>query len=209
MIRLRVTPGPLTPDALEPAVAALRRGGIVAFPTETFYGLAADPRSAIAVSRIFQVKQRPPDQALPLIAASTRQVAESAGTLTPLAERLALQGWPGPLTLVIPASPHLCAEVHLSTGRIAVRVPADAVARALAEAAGHAITSTSANVSSQPPASTADDVVAAFGEGIDVLIDAGPTPGGLPSTIVDATGEVPILLRAGAVPWERVLEFLH
>jgi len=96
---------------------------------------------------------------------------------------------------------------HLSTGKIAVRVPGHAVSRGLAAAAGHALTSTSANISGEPPSSSADVVAAALGGVLDVLIDAGPTPGGEPSTIVDATGRVPVLVRAGAIAWERVLEF--
>jgi len=90
---------------------------------------------------------------------------------------------------------------------VAVRVPADDVARILASSAGHAITSTSANLSGDPPASTAERVMATLAGSIDVLIDAGPTPAGLPSTIVDVTGEAPVLVRAGVIPWERVLEF--
>jgi L-threonylcarbamoyladenylate synthase len=144
---------------------------------------------------------------LPLIAASIAQVADHVGTLTPLARRLASRGWPGPLTLVIPASPRLCADVHLSTGNIAVRVPGHAVSRALADAAGHALTSTSANISGEPPSSSPDEVAGALGTVLDVLIDAGETPGGEPSTIVDATGGAPRLIRAGAIAWERVLEF--
>jgi len=208
MIRLRVDPKQVTAAALMPAISALRSGGVVAFPTETFYGLAVDPRLTFAVTKLFELKRRLPDQAIPLIAASMLQVIEHVGTITPLAKRLAVRGWPGPLTLIIPASAELSADIHLSTGRVAVRVPGDSIARALATQAGHAITSTSANLSGNSPASTADAVVAAFGEDIDVLIDAGPTPGGLPSTIVDATGSDPVLVRAGAIPWERVLEFL-
>ena len=207
MIHLRVTPSMVGPDDLAPAVSALGRGGVVAFPTETFYGLAVDPRSAAAVKRVFELKRRAPDQPLPLIASGVDQIIDHVGTMTPLAARLASRGWPGPLTLIIPASSHLCDDVHLSTGKVAVRVPADAVARALARSAGHAITSTSANISGHPPASTPERVVASFGSGIDVLIDSGPTPAGLPSTIIDATGGVPVLVRAGAIPWERVLEF--
>src|SRR5688572_20446021 len=188
MIHLRLTRSAPDEGDLAPAVAALQNGGVVAFPTETFYGLAVDPR-------------------LPLIAGDIDQVAAHVGTVTPLAARLALRGWPGPLTLIIPASRRLCDAVHLSTGKIAVRVPADAVARALAARVGHAITSTSANISGEPPSATPDRVVASFGSGIDVLIDTGPTPAGLPSTIVDATGDVPVLVRAGAIPWDRVLEF--
>jgi L-threonylcarbamoyladenylate synthase len=207
MIHLRVTPSTIVPDDLAPAVSALRAGGVVAFPTETFYGLAVDPRSALAVRRLFEIKGRGPDQPLPLIASDVEQVVDHVGTMTPLARRLASRGWPGPLTLIIPASPRLCEGVHLSTGRVAVRVPGDAVARALARSAGHALTSTSANISGEPPASTPERVVLAFAGSIDVLIDAGATPAGLPSTIVDATGDAPILVRAGAVSWDRVLEF--
>jgi L-threonylcarbamoyladenylate synthase len=208
MIRLRVDPSAFGSNDIAAAVTALQSGGIVAFPTETFYGLAVDPRSASAVHALFALKRRRPDQPLPLIAADAGQVADHVGAMTPLAKRLAARGWPGPLTLIIPASDRLCEDVHLSTGRIAVRVPSDAVARALAASAGHAITSTSANISGDSPPSTADDVVRSLGDGIDVVIDGGSTPGGLPSTIVDATGDVPVLVRSGVVPWERVLEFL-
>ena len=207
MIHLRVRPSIVGPDDLVPAVSALRSGGVVAFPTETFYGLAVDPRSTLAVRRIFELKRRPADQPLPLIAGSLEQIVDHVGTMTPLAARLGSRGWPGPLTLIIPASDLLCPDVHLATGRVAVRVPSDAVARTLAHTAGHAITSTSANFSGNPPAATPERVVASFGSDIDVLIDSGPTPAGLPSTIVDATGDAPILVRAGAVAWERVLEF--
>ena len=129
MIHLRITPdaGAAT---LAPAVSALHDGGVVAFPTETFYGLAVDPRSALAVKRVFEIKRRPPDHPLPLIASDVDQVVDHVGTMTPLAARLASRGWPGPLTLIIPASPRLCDDVHLSTGRVAVRVPANRVARA-------------------------------------------------------------------------------
>jgi L-threonylcarbamoyladenylate synthase len=209
MIHLRVEAAVVGPDELAPAIGALRSGGVVAFPTETFYGLAVDPRSARAVRRVFGLKRRAADQPLPLIAADVDQVIDHVGTMTPLARRLASRGWPGPLTLIIPASSQLCDDVHLSTGKVAVRVPANAVARALARGTGHAITSTSANLSGEPPAATPDQVVRSFGTGIDVLIDAGPTPAGLPSTIVDVTGDAPVLLRAGVVAWDRVLEFLQ
>ena len=159
--------------------------------------------------RMFALKGRAADQALPLIAASLTQVADHVGSMTPLAERLAARWWPGPLTLIIPASPLLFAGVHGATGRVAVRVPGDSIARGLAASAGHAITSTSANLSGRPPCSTPEEVAAAFGEDLAVLIDAGRTPGGLPSTIVDATGSAPQLVRAGAIAWDRVLEFLH
>ena len=122
MLRLLVDPHAVGPDDLEAAVRALHTGGVVGFPTETFYGLAADPRSPQAVKRVFSVKQRQSDRSLPLIAASLEQVADQVGSLTPLAVRLS-RAWPGPLTLIIPASPLLCEDVHHTTGTVAVRVP--------------------------------------------------------------------------------------
>ena len=207
MIRVRVSAPAIAAGDFAAAVAALRNHGVVAYPTETFYGLGADPRSAEAVRNVFAVKGRPPNQPLPLIASDAEQIADHVGTMTPLAQRLASHLWPGALTLIIPASPRLSEEVHLSTGKVAVRVPAHVVARAFAAAAGHAITSTSANLSGKPPASMPDDVATMFGDAIDVLIDAGATPAGLPSTIIDATGPSPVLVRAGVVPWDRVLKF--
>lgn len=212
MLRLRIDPIRFQADELSPAVSAIAAGGLVVFPTDTLYGLGADPRSSAAVSRLFLFKQRPGDRPIPLVAGSLEQVRTSVGTLTPLAERLALACWPGPLTLIIPASPGLCREVHLGTGKVAVRVPDHAVARALALFVGHALTSTSANVSGGEAPAAADEVEMALGDGrvgVDVLIDAGPLRGGLPSTIVDVTGTMPLLVRAGAVPWDRVLKFLH
>ncbi len=208
MIRLRVAPGHVDENALVPAISALRNGGVVAYPTETFYGLAVDPRLAFAVTKLFALKRRPADQPIPLIAAGIAQVVEQVGTMTPLATQLASRGWPGPLTLLIPASDKLTQDVHVSTGLAAVRVPSDSIARALAEQAGHAITSTSANISGEMPVADADAIDIRLCDGIDVLIDGGPTPGGLPSTIVDASGTHPRLVRGGAIPWERVLEFL-
>jgi L-threonylcarbamoyladenylate synthase len=208
MLRLRVDPVRPGEAELRPAVSAIQNGGVVAFPTDTFYGLAVDPRSSAAVRKIFQVKRRPADQPIPLVAESVSQVADHVGALTPLARRLASKYWPGPLTLLIAASSEICAEVTQGTGTVAVRVPDHCVARALAGAVGHAMTSTSANLSGFPPLSSPDEVAASFGDTIDVLVDAGSAPGGMPSTIINASGTVPILVRAGAVPWERVLRFL-
>jgi L-threonylcarbamoyladenylate synthase len=208
MRRLRVDPVRLSDDELMPAVHAIQNGGIVAFPTDTFYGLAVDPGSSAAVRKLFQVKHRPADQPSPLIAESLSQVADHVGALTPLAKQLASKFWPGPLTLIIAASSELCAEVTQGTGTVAVRVPDHRVARALAGAVGHAMTSTSANLSGLPPLSSPDDVAASLGDTIDVLVDAGSAPGGMPSTIINASGTDPILVRPGAVPWDRVLRFL-
>jgi L-threonylcarbamoyladenylate synthase len=196
------------PDALRAAAEAIGGGAVVAFPTDTLYGLAADPRSARAVERVYALKGRDFDRPLPLIAADQAQVLAHVGPLTELARRLAAGFWPGPLTLVVLAHPGICPRVHASTGRVAVRVPSHAVARELARTAGHPITATSANRSGRPPARTAAEVVTALGDRLALILDGGETVGGPPSTIVDVTGAAPTLVRAGVVPWARVLEFL-
>lgn len=204
----------LTPDAgsplepqLAPAVAAIAGGDVVGFPTETFYGLAADPRSARAVARLFELKGRAASQPIALIAADLDQVERIAG-LSAGARRLARAFWPGPLTLVVPARVPLARAVVSERGLVGVRVSSHPVARALAAAVGHPITATSANISGEPPARTADAVARAL-PGLPVLIDGGAAPGAAPSTVVELADGRAVLLRAGAVPWERVLESLN
>lgn len=208
MVRIPVDPVNPAPGLLREAADAIGTGAVVAYPTDTFYGLAVDPRSAEPVRRLYRVKQRDPLRPVPLIAADEDQVLQQVGMMTETARRLAARFWPGPLTLVIEAAPGRCAGLGESGPTVAVRVPADPVARGLAKAAGHPITATSANRSGEPPASTADEVAAWLGASIAVLLDAGRLAGRLPSTIVDVTGPAPVLVRAGAVPWERVLEFV-
>ena len=204
---LIIEPGASTGAPIDIAVRALREGGLVIFPTDTFYGLAADPRNTVAVERLFKVKRRSKELALPLVAADTAQVTV-VGTLTPLGRKLAEQFWPGPLTLILDAPSRLDPLV-LGRGRsVAVRVPNHAVACALAGAFGYPLTATSANYSGKPAATAANEVFDSFELGVDVLLDAGRTPGGMTSTIVDVRGTAPILVRAGSVPWERVLQSL-
>ena len=185
----------------------IRDGLIVAYPTDTLYGLAVDPRNAAAVQRLFALKGRPETSALTLIAADVAQ-ARQAAHLTPAAERLARAWWPGPLTIVLPAEPVL-APAALAGGRtVGVRVPDHAVAVALAQEASFAITATSANRSGASPPASADAVRAAL-PGVDAVLDAGAAPGGHPSTIVGAIDGDVTLIRPGAVPWERVLRSLQ
>lgn len=205
-VYLAIDPGAPSLDALAPAVAALQRGGVIAYPTETFYGLGADPLSAAAVARVFGVKARVEGQSLPLIAADLAQ-ARRVAAVTGAAARLAERFWPGPLTLVVPAlAPFV--EGAQRHGTVAIRVPDHAVARALAAAFGSPITSTSANRSGEPPAAVVSEL-GGIAPRLDVVVDGGRTPGGLPSTIVDLTGGAPTLVRAGAIAWDRVLESLE
>ena len=204
--RLILEPDQSIAPQLSLAVDEIARGAIVAFPTDTFYGLAADPRSTAAIAGLLALKGRDAGKTIALIAADREQV-DAVVALTRAASRLAERFWPGPLTLVCAARRVLAAAVVGPSGGVGVRVPAHDVARALAAACGHAITATSANRSGEAP--TADpDVVARELSEVAVVIDAGPSPGGPASTVVDLTGAAPALLRAGAISWQQILDTL-
>ena len=185
------------PATLDRAAEIIRRGGVVAVPTETFYGLAADATHQIATARIFEIKGRAQTKALPLVAASLQQVASMLGPLDERTIRAAKAFWPGPLSLVVTAGPQRS---------VAIRVPSHAFVRALCARAGTLLTATSANVTGAPAAETAGAVAASLGALVDLIVDDGPAAGGKPSTIADLRGETPQLVRDGAVAWERVLE---
>jgi L-threonylcarbamoyladenylate synthase len=206
---LVLTVDPLVPDAqtLARAASIIRDGGLVAFPTDTVYGIAADPAREDAVERLYEAKGRAAGVAVPLIAGSLEQ-ALAAARLSEADERLARAFWPGPLSIVAPASAHIASRLRGDDGTVAVRVPDHPVARALALAFDAAITATSANLSGSPAAGSGRDAAAALDGRVDAVLDAGPAPGGPPSTIVRLTDRGPQLLRRGAIAWERVLEFL-
>jgi L-threonylcarbamoyladenylate synthase len=207
MRRVFVDPDAPQRDALQEAAKWIRNGGLVALPTDTLYGLAADPFCADAIARVFAVKGRPADRGLPLIAADTAQIAARLGPLSPAGERLAAKFWPGPLTLLISAPVALARDVTGGTGRVGVRVPAHAIARAICHAAGP-VTATSANRSGESATADPAEVERTLGGSVDILIDAGPTRGGAPSTIVDVPGAAPRRVRAGAVSWEELQAWL-
>lgn len=194
--------GPLD---LAGAAALLRAGGIVAYATETFYGLGALWSREEALGRLARAKLRPEGKPLPLLAADRAQVDQVTGGLSAAAARLADRLWPGPLTLVVPAAPALPTAITAGTGTVGVRIPGSAGARALAAAAGGALVSTSANLAGGPPPVRADDLAPELLRRIDGVLDTGPAPGGLPSTVVEVGAGGPRLLRPGAVAWEAVL----
>jgi L-threonylcarbamoyladenylate synthase len=195
--------------AIEEAARIIRAGGIVALPTDTLYGLAVDPFRADAVARVFAVKGRPVERPLPLIAGDLAQVERAIAPLPPMGLALARAFWPGPLTLLLDAPPTLAPDVTAGTGRVGVRVPAQPVARALCHACATPLTATSANISGEPPSDDPNEIERTIGARIDVLLDAGHTAGGPPSTIVDVTGTAPRLVREGAVGWNEVLACVH
>jgi L-threonylcarbamoyladenylate synthase len=190
------------------AAEVLRRGGVVAYPTETFYGLGALARDAAAVERLSALKGRPGGKPLPLVAGSRAQVdevAELGGSAAALADAF----WPGPLTLVLPARGGLPREITAGTGTVGVRVSGSEIARALALAAGSALVSTSANPADGPPPASPADIDAALRARLDAVLDAGPVPGGSPSTVVALDGRGARLVREGAVPFRDVLAALR
>jgi L-threonylcarbamoyladenylate synthase len=214
-----------TAEAIAAAAVALRGGALVAFPTETVYGLGADAASAAAVAALFAAKGRPAFNPL-IIHVADLAAAQGVARFSPLAHKLALAFWPGALTLVLPkahgsahGSAHGwaqgraqgCAIVDLATAglqTIAVRVPAHQVARALIKAAGIAIAAPSANRSGHVSPTTAAHVASDLGDRVSIILDAGPTPVGLESTVVDATGKRAVILRPGGITRHEIAALL-
>jgi L-threonylcarbamoyladenylate synthase len=197
---------PLEPQ-LAPAVEVILRGGVVAFATDTLYGLAVDPRRRDALARLMALKGRAAEKTVALVAASLEQ-AEAMAVFDPRARRLAEAFWPGPLTLVLPARAHVVEPVRSPSGYVGVRVPAHGVARALALAAGTPVTATSANISGEPPTARPDEVIRML-PGLDAIVDAGVLAGGPPSTLVQLGHGSIEVLREGPIAGGRVLEFLR
>lgn len=200
---------PVHPDPrlLLRAADMIRRGGIVAHPTETFYGLATDPFSSEGVARLFEMKGRPQDRSLILLVSHADQVFDLAmvpGASKLWLDKLARAFWPGPLTLVLPVRRRLACPALSGADTVAVRVPSHPVAWQLTRTTGQPITSTSVNLTGQPAATTADQIDPALSRRLDLTLDGGPTPGGTASTLLDLTGARPRILRAGKVAADAI-----
>lgn len=205
---LLVSPLSPAPDVVHQAARWVTGGGLLVFPTDTLYGLGAHPSSDAALAALFQVKGRDDRAAVPLIAASVDHVAGLSASWGGLTAALASRFWPGPLSLVIDAPESIASAVHGGRGTIAVRVPNQPVARAVAAAVGGLVTATSANRSGQPAAASVGDLDDVVRDPRVLVLDAGPLPGGAPSTIVDARGAEPVLIREGAIPFAALLAAL-
>jgi L-threonylcarbamoyladenylate synthase len=192
---------PLGParSALHEAAAVLRAGGLVAFPTETFYGLGAAALDPGAVRRVYEIKGRPDGKPVLVLVDSVAMLDAVAVEVPPRARTLMAAHWPGALTLVFRARSEVPAEVTAGTGTVGVRLSAHAVARALVTALGQPITAPRANPSGSTPPTTGAAVLAHFGGRLDLLLDGGATTGGEPSTVLDVTVDPPRVVRAGAV----------
>jgi L-threonylcarbamoyladenylate synthase len=202
-----LTIDPLAPSARDIAEAAdlIRRGGLVAFPTETVYGLGVHALDAAAVRRLFAAKGRPADDPLIVHVAAPSALASLVSEPPPEVDALAARFWPGPLTLVLRRAPVVPREVTAGLETVAVRVPAHPVAQALLAAAGVPIAAPSANLFSRPSPTRAAHVLEDLDGRIDMLLDAGPTTVGVESTVLDLSSEVPTVLRPGAIS----IEMLH
>jgi L-threonylcarbamoyladenylate synthase len=205
--RIDLGPGTDPAPAVAAAAEALAAGGVIVFPTETFYGLGCDPRSPEAVRHLVALKGREPGKPLPLIACHTA-AARAAVLLAPGDARhweiLARRFWPGPLTIVAPASPGLAPEITAGSGEVGVRVSSLDLARRLAEAAGGLIVATSANRGGSPPGAAIDRLDPGILAACDLTLAAGATPGGLPSTVVRVASGNAVLLREGAIATREV-----
>ena len=182
-------------DSLE----IVERGGIIAYPTESFYALGVLATDEKALENLFLLKNRPAEKPLPLIVGAPEVLATVVKRVPERALDLMKRYWPGPLTIVFEAADNISDLLTAGTGKVAVRVPGESVALRLAREGGIPITATSANISTKPPADNPDAVLDYFGDSIDLIIDGGRTPGGRPSTIIDATVDPIKVLREGRV----------
>jgi L-threonylcarbamoyladenylate synthase len=205
---LKIDPGKPDAEKLAEAVRVLCEGGVVAFPTETFYGLGADARNETAVEKIFRIKGRNFRNPLSVIVANDREVIPLVEEIPAAAKILMQTFWPGPLTLVFRASSSVLPRLTADTGKIGIRVSSHPLARLLAGGLGGPLTATSANLSGGPECSSADAVIRALGELPDAVIDGGETPGGAGSTILDVTVFPPRILREGAISRSLILNAL-
>jgi L-threonylcarbamoyladenylate synthase len=190
-------------EAFSRCKEVISTGGVIVYPTDTFYGLGADPRNSAAVKRLFALKGRRSDQPILVLIADASDVLDWAVEVTPRAQMLMQKYWPGPLTLVFKAGPNVLADLTADTGTIGLRVPGNALTRSLLRYLGHALTGTSANISNKSSPRTAREAAAIAGL-VELVLDGGECPGDKPSTVVDVRTEVPHVIREGIIPSKAI-----
>jgi tRNA threonylcarbamoyl adenosine modification protein (Sua5/YciO/YrdC/YwlC family) len=191
-------------NALRYAADLIGRGQVVGVPTDTFYGLAADPFNLAAIEEIYRIKGRPEDRALPVLVNSIEQAITLARDLPPLFLTLAQKFWPGALTLLVDASHRLPLKITANKGRVALRWPNSLVVSALIEQWGAPVTGTSANISGYPSCSNAEDLLKQLGDRLPLILDSGETGAVLSSTIVDLSGDDWHVVREGLVTEQEI-----
>ncbi|MBF0550193.1 MAG: threonylcarbamoyl-AMP synthase [Deltaproteobacteria bacterium] len=201
---VKLDPAQPDPSAVARVVETLRRGGLVALPTETYYGLAADAANDVALGKVFEVKGRDRGKPLLLLLSHPGMLAGLVPDIPEAAQILMDRFWPGGLTLVLRSDPRVSRLVTGGTGTVAVRVTGHSLARQIIAALGRPVTGTSANLAGAPPCADPQGLPVALGDLIDLVVDAGPTLGGKPSTLVDVTTVPPRLLRPGVISFSDI-----
>jgi len=193
------------PRALERAITSIQHGGVIAFPTDTVYGLGASLAHPDAMERIFTIKERNRERTLPVLLASPSDLALVTASVSPALWAMARQFWPGPLTIALPALETLPSQVVASDNTVGVRVPDHSVALTIAQRCGGAIAATSANISGEPPACRGDEIDRTLADRIDLILDGGIAPCGLPSSVIRPEGDTIVVIREGAIPAAALL----
>jgi L-threonylcarbamoyladenylate synthase len=202
---LRVNPRAPEPEVIDRAREVIRSAGVVCFPTRCLYGLGADALDNSAVERVFEIKQRPADMPLLVLIGRSEQLTELAERVPPMAQLLVDRFWPGRLTLVLEARSHIPVRLTAGTGKIGIRLAAHPVARALVEAIDKPITGTSANPSGASGCRQILELDPSIARQVDLILDGGTLKGGVGSTVVDVTGEKPLVIREGEISKPEIL----
>jgi L-threonylcarbamoyladenylate synthase len=194
-----------SPAALAKAKEIIVQGGIIAYPTETFYGLGADPYNKDAVKRLFKLKGRGFDNPISILVKDEAALQQVVTAVPTAAEGLIRQFWPGPLTIIFQASPQLPLLLTAGTGKIGVRVSGNPYAQKLLDTIDRPLTTTSANPTGKVSPVTAEEVAGYFDNNLDLILDGGQLPGRLGSTVVDVTGGKVVIVREGEIPGEKII----
>lgn len=206
---IRVHPDHPSPDAISRAAEVIKNQGVVVFPTQCLYGLAADARNPAAIRKIFHIKKRSEANPLLVLVHSRADLEKMVTHIPETAKTLIQAVWPGSLTLVFNARPEVSDLLTAGTGKIGIRIPAHPVARALVKAAGRPVTGTSANLSGDPGCSCIQDLPHDLITPVDLVLDAGTLKGGAGSTIMDITCNPPRILRSGAISMDMIRQMIE
>ncbi len=206
---IKINLGLFEEEKLQEVVQVLKKGGVVVYPTDTFYGLGANAYLAEVVKKIYILKARDPAKPVSLVVSDLSMAREMAVAIPSIFEILAHQFWPGPLTIVLKAAPHIPVELQSPEGSVGIRWPDLPWLRALVERAGFPLTATSANLTGEKEISDPEEVLRTFSGKVDLIVDGGKCPGLLPSTVIDLTQPRPMILREGAVPVSELRPYLE
>lgn len=195
-------------EVIQQTAVALQQGHLVVFPTDTVYGVGVHAWNEAAIRQLYAVKQRPFSKGIPILLADHADLDKVAIHVPALAQQHIAEYWPGPLTIIVPKNPHLPGIISPNDG-IALRIPDHAAARALIRAAGGALATSSANLSDHPPATNGQQAMVELDGRVAIVLDDGPTPGDLPSTIISYLGDEPVVVRHGPIPVQALLPPAH